>query len=193
MKIGQLTIEKMSKVYCLEELIMKKGKFFRIGWCFCIFAVMSLLIIGCSAYEQVEPIPTTQFSSSPQFYPQAMSRLAILVQAGKEVPLRQIENEFILQLMSKGYQIASRSDLSGILEEINFQHSAITDTDAVKIGKILNVPAVLIITPMSKFSMGARLVSVEYAEILWIGTASYAYNVGYQELAKAIAKAFPSR
>ncbi len=57
-----------------------------------------------------------------------------------------IEDVFIRSLIGKGYSYASRKEVREIVLEQSFQHSGLTDSDAVKMGKLLNVPAVLLIT-----------------------------------------------
>jgi len=57
-----------------------------------------------------------------------------------------IEDVFIRFLIGKGYSYASRKEVREIVNEQSFQHSGLTDSDAVRMGKLLNVPAVLMIT-----------------------------------------------
>ena len=57
-----------------------------------------------------------------------------------------IEDVFIRFLIGKGYSYASRKEVKEIVLEQSFQHSGLTDSDAVRMGKLLNVPAVLMIT-----------------------------------------------
>ncbi|MBY0277839.1 penicillin-binding protein activator LpoB [Candidatus Binatia bacterium] len=136
---------------------------------------------------------------------------------------RSVEDEFIRALLSKGYTVASRSDVDALLDEVKFQQrSGFTDRDAAKLGKALNVPAVLIVTigdvgttsrkvrvfgerspqrvDFTRATVGARLVDVERAEILWTGSSNgeYATERAYQNqvigmVAKAVARAVPDR
>ena len=57
-----------------------------------------------------------------------------------------IEDVFIRFLIGKGYSYASRKEVREIMLEQAFQHSGLTDSDAVKMGKLLNVPAVIVIS-----------------------------------------------
>lgn len=210
-----------------------------------IFSLFSvLLLFGCNGgvvirlFPEKEEIPGDNIggivnsSSSSSFNPASVRKIAIIVQPGKNVPQRQIEDEFISILFRKGYQIASRSDLDQILEELHFQNTELTDIDAAKIGKMLNVPVVLVVAVTELYisdytvrvtrgiknptttterrykahaTMGARLLSVEKGEILWIANESAQSRGGYESksnisftsslsfLSQRIANAFPAR
>lgn len=133
---------------------------------------------------------------------------------------RLIEDEFISVLLSKGYSIASRSDTESIRDEMKFQRSGLTDKDAAEVGKMLNVPAVLIVSVtqfegksksyrfsrqtyryyVTRAAMGARLISVEKGEVLWIGSHNDEYRSedrggtdALSGLARTIATGFPDR
>ena len=92
---------------------------------------------------------SVQTSSKPGFDPQRLDKIAILVEKGREIPDRMIEDEFISALLRKNYTVAARSDTQAILKEMQFQKSGVTDDDAVKLGKVLNVQAVLIVSVTS--------------------------------------------
>lgn len=149
-----------------------------------IATLIVLLIAGCTI---------SQPGVSSSFLNQRMpEKLAVLAQEDHTTPgLRRImEDRFISGLLSKGYAVASRSDMDIILREIQFQRSGLTDADAARIGKMLNVPAVLVVsvtnlqkryhggTYSTTASMSARLVSVETAEILWVNSASHSPSMG---------------
>lgn len=85
-------------------------------------------------------------SQSQKFTTKAIKRTAILIDEGNRIPVRAIEDEFIGSMLNKGYTMPSRTDLQKIMQEINFQNSGITSSDAAKLGKILNVPSVLIVS-----------------------------------------------
>lgn len=199
-----------------------------------IFIIISLLT-GCAGGFSISlpqrEEPPVNSSSSRTFNPSSIHKVAIVVQPGKEVSQRQIEDEFIAVLFRKGYQVASRSDLEDIMKELNFQNTELTDKDAARIGKMLNVPAVLVVavTELSvsdhkmtlitagsqtrrtetryepHVSMGARLLSVETGEVLWIANESAQSKSGYESrsdisfssyfsfLSERIANAFPAR
>ena len=124
---------------------------------------------------------SVQTSSRPGFNTQGLDKIAILVEKGGEIPDRMIEDEFISALLRKDYTIAARSDTQAVLKEMQFQKSGVTDDDAVKLGKVLNVQAVLIVSVTSlkvnkkkrlECGLDARLIGVERSEMLWIGTHS---------------------
>jgi hypothetical protein len=58
---------------------------------------------------------------------------------------RQVEDAFIQVLIEKGYHLVSRSDLQSVAKEQQFQKSGLTEDNAVALGKLLNVPAVLMV------------------------------------------------
>lgn len=103
------------------------------------------------------------------------------------MPLRFIEDELIMQLMQKGYTLASRHDMEALTREMQFQNSGLTQADAARLGRLLNVPAILLVevTYLSNngnafsgyqppaASLSARLIQVESGEILWASSASY--------------------
>lgn len=142
-----------------------------------------LLLSGCVV---TAPQPKSGISSQ-SLNQQLPQKIAIFVQENRfaRSQNRNIEDTFISGLLVKGYSIATRSDMDSITKEMKFQQSGLTDSDASKLGKMLNVPAVLIISVTNlktrsyrgkystEGSMSARLVSVEHAEILWINSANY--------------------
>jgi hypothetical protein len=98
---------------------------------------------------------------------------------------RLVEDAFVNVLMQKGYGLVSRSDLQTVAKEQRFQQSGVTEDNAVALGKMLKVPAVLVVMitdstyetrtdPASRrsvnlahASVGARLVDVASGEIWW--------------------------
>jgi hypothetical protein len=176
-------------------------------------------------------------SSDPAFHPDKLTKMAVIVVGESRggggglgrlggVPRdtqsdqqRLVEDEFVQSLLQKGYSITARSDVEAVMKEQGFQRSGLTEGNAAAIGKILNVPAVLVvrITESStqsrmnprirgqvleaRASMGARLVGVESAEIWWIGKHNMARIVESRgeasdvlaAVAKAIAMAFPDK
>jgi hypothetical protein len=109
-----------------------------------------------------------------------------------------VEDQFIEKLLEKGYQVAARSDVTDVLREIQFQQSGLTEADAARVGRMLNVSAVMVVSinlaevawqdtwlvingkPQrnyrAKCNMSARVISVEKAEIL--GAASVTAQAG---------------
>jgi hypothetical protein len=139
-------------------------------------------------------------SADASFDPAKIPKLAVVVvgpgpsrlvqkQSDSE---RAVEDEFVQVLLRKGYTVSSRSDLEAVIKEQHFQRSGLTESDAAAIGKVLNVPAVMVVrvtelnserkplsvtkknTPSSPTylgtaGLGVRLIDVERASVLWIG------------------------
>ncbi len=102
---------------------------------------------------------------------------------------RMVEDAFIQVLTQKRYQLVSRSDLQSIAKEQQFQQSGLTEDNAVSVGKLLNVPAVLIVritdfstetreapsrrqeqqrpASITRVGIGARLVDVGSGQLIW--------------------------
>ena len=108
-----------------------------------------------------------------------LDKVAIVEVTGRaiygEAAKNQIANMFVMELMKKGYTVVERSQVKTILKEQEFQASDLTsDQGAAKAGQILNVPAVLTIDipkyGNEKMSMSAKLIDVQSAAILWIGS-----------------------
>lgn len=109
-----------------------------------------------------------------------LDRVAIASVTGRvygEAAKNTVSDFFVMELMKKGYTVVERAQVQKILQEQEFQASGITDNqDAARAGRILNVPAVLLISIPEyggeKMEMSARMVEVETATILWIGSGS---------------------
>lgn len=124
---------------------------------------------------------------------------------------RIIESNVIGTLIRKGYTIPSRSqDLTRVRKELGLQHSTVTDIDAARLGKVLNVSAILVVhlselgqrhtgsgryrTKHINATVGGRLLDVETGQILWVGSKSGSANEKYTstpdllaDIAKALA------
>jgi hypothetical protein len=106
-----------------------------------------------------------------------LDKVAVLNVIGAASPAvkNQIGDYFVLELLKRGYGPVERQQVDEILKEQGFQNTTgITSTEgAVKAGKILNVPAVLLINipdNEEEVSLTAKMVSVEDGAILWQGT-----------------------
>ena len=132
---------------------------------------------------------------------------------------RLVEDEFVQVLIDKGYSLVSRSDIQAVAKEQAFQRSGLTEDNAAALGKLLNVPAVLVLritgsmtenqrNPktggsmiVGRASLGARLVSVETGGIWWTGNLTESGTVRgrgddslvLRDVAKNIALAFPNK
>ncbi|MHC4574547.1 MAG: glycine zipper 2TM domain-containing protein [Planctomycetota bacterium] len=95
---------------------------------------------------------------------------------GGEAAKNQIGDFFVGELLKKGYAPVERAQVQSILEEQKFQSSDITTQEgAARAGRILNVPAILVVS-VPKFkeemSLTAKIVDVEDGSILWLGSGS---------------------
>lgn len=126
----------------------------------------TMLSTGCVT---MAPAPARS-SKSPDF-DEKVSKLALVVQdsTGKyrsnSGVLRQIEDEFIHQLLEKGFTLAGRSDVTAVLDELRVQHSGLTDKDAAKMARILNVHAVLIVSITDVAVNNERVAYTEYRTV----------------------------
>jgi len=169
--------------------------------------------------------PGPETSSDSSFDPKALTKLAVIVVGearGREFQTDQqrlVEDEFVQILLTKGYRVVSRSDVQAVMKEQRFQRSGLTEDDAAALGKLLNVPAVMVVRvtefsteassnprtraryTTARASMGARLVGVETGTILWMGKHSQSGAVenrteaprALSRMAKTIASAFPDQ
>jgi outer membrane lipoprotein SlyB len=85
----------------------------------------------------------------------------------------QITDYFNMELMKRGFVPVERSQIESLLKEQKFQASDVTTKeDAARVGKILNVPAVVLVN-IPKYgedlNMTAKMIDVEDGSILWIG------------------------
>lgn len=180
--------------------------------------VFTVMIIVISLHACTMPHQPNSGTSSLSLLQDTPDKIAIVVLSERkyQVPERAIEDQFISGLLGKGYAVASRSDVQTVFQELKFQQSGMTEADAARLGKLLNVPAVLVVAVTQLDShrnsqgmynldaaMGARLLSVEKAEILWINSAAYqpifvTKDAPNKEatliyLAKKLVDSFPSR
>jgi hypothetical protein len=94
---------------------------------------------------------------------------------GSEASRNQIGDFFVLEFLKRGYAPVERQQIDAILKEQGFQNTTgITSSeDAVKAGRILNVPAIVLVNVPDneeEVSMTAKLVKVEDGTILWQAT-----------------------
>lgn len=149
--------------------------------------------------------PSTTWKANPKSSTSRFPKVAVYVEnlsnderskAGANLE-RAVEDEFIGSLLQKGYKVASRSDVEKLMQEIAFQESGKTkqaglpDNKVAQIGKMLNVPAVVIASIQEASTrnlndgsnayfaatgtVSARLISVEEGE--QIGLSSYSSHM----------------
>ncbi|MHC4656817.1 MAG: glycine zipper 2TM domain-containing protein [Planctomycetota bacterium] len=108
-----------------------------------------------------------------------LTKVAVVDVAGVvegDAAKNQIADFFGMELLKKGYTVVERAQVQTLLDEQDFQASDLTGTvDAAKAGRILNIPVVLVVN-IPKYnqdmSMTAKMIDVEDASILWMGSAS---------------------
>lgn len=102
------------------------------------------MLVGCATPRSV---------TSANFSPEKYARVAVIAIA--EQPnvnpglLRRMEDEFTMEIINKGYSVVSRSDVQRVVKEMDLQNnSGLTDgrdRAAAKLGKILNVPGIVLV------------------------------------------------
>jgi hypothetical protein len=174
------------------------------------------------------PTKKPETTRDAAFDPANLTKLAIVV-TGRErtrgmlqTPTDQqrlAEEPFVEALLQKGYTLASRTDMQSVVKEQQFQRAGLTEDNAAALGKLLNVPAVLVLQiqesttesqrdprtgrsqTIGRAAMSARLISVETGAIWWMGKLSESGPVGgrngdslvLEDVAKNIAAAFPDK
>ena len=126
-----------------------------------------------------------------------IDKIAIVEVTGRvygEAAKNRVSDLFAMKLMEKGYKLIERKNIKTLLKEQQFQASDLASKEgAAKAGRILNVPAVLIIDipkySGGKMDMTAKLIDVETAAILWIGNGTGNTNKGLSTIVGAVAGA----
>ena len=108
-----------------------------------------------------------------------IDKVAIVAVEGavrSEQAKNQIADLFAMELLKKGYAPKERATVAAKLREQGFQASElITEAGAAEAGKILNVPAVLVIdVPYfgDEIFISAKMVDIEDSSILWLGSGT---------------------
>lgn len=134
-------------------------------------------------------------ASSPLVNNTDIDTLTVISVPSEHISDRRAEDIFLEELLKKGFKVTIRSDLDKVLQELEFQRSGITEAAAIKIGRILNADAVVILG-VSEALMGrsrngaylkeavvsARLISVEEAKLLWVSSHKFRSNLFSQLL-----------
>ena len=114
----------------------------------------ALATAGCrgSATVLVDEEPRAQSTSSRGFNPRAYEKIAILVKDNTDSYYRrrsglrrQVENVFTQAAARRGYQLATRSQVEAIKDEIRFEDTGWTERDPTEPGHLYNVSALLIV------------------------------------------------
>lgn len=135
-----------------------------------VLAIAAFALAGCSTGES--------FSRAGYDFT-ALDKVAVVDVIGAvsgEGEKNQIGDFFVMQLLKKGYTPIERSQVQSLLKEHEFQASDITTSEGVaKAGRILNVPAVLVVNIPNfdeEMSITAKLIDVEDGSILWLGSGT---------------------
>lgn len=135
--------------------------------------VIALLIIGGCASGRGESFSRAGYNFS------MVDKIAIVAIEGavtSEPAKNQIADLFAMELLKKGFAPIERTRVKAKLDEQQLQASdLITEAGAAEAGKILNVPAVLIINIPhfgEETSITAKMVDVQESTILWIGSGT---------------------
>lgn len=192
---------------------------------FAMLVVAALFLAGCAVLFSPIPHPRPYWHAAAGATNQDIPKIAIIVidqsqrlYGQNEAIPREVEDKFIEQLLGKGYRVADRSDVAQVINEIRFQHEGLTEADAAKLGKMLNVPAVLVVTIEGinvslsstaingltiyniRTSVSARLIDVESAEVLGLTSFTDTYQANDQNdlssvvfVAEAVADVVPAQ
>jgi hypothetical protein len=138
--------------------------------CLNVLLIAVLFVFGCSKGES--------YVRAGYDFSQ-LNKVAVVEVAGVvkgDTVKNQIADFFGMELLKKGYAVIERAQVQALLDEQDFQASDLTRADdAARVGKILNVPIVLVANIPKydeEMNMTAKMVNVEDASILWMGSAS---------------------
>jgi hypothetical protein len=167
--------------------------------------------------------PETSVDAS--FDPEQLAKLAVIAyteersRQSQSDQQRLVEDIFVQTLLDRGHVVVARSDIQSVLTEQELAKSGLTDSNAVSVGKLLNVPAVLVVriteystemqrdfgkstrTSMARATVGARLIAVETGSIWWQGSHSLSDEVTVRgelvevlvQLTDRLARTFPEK
>ncbi len=198
-------------------------------------ASMLSIAVASSDYSLGNTPQAPDTTADASFQPKTLMKLAVIVAGANEGARpgfgmraddqvqtnrqRLVEDAFVQTLLDLGHVVVARSDLKSILKEQSLGQSGLTDSDTVAVGKLLNVPAVLVVritdcaterqragrnTPQTvegKATISARLVSVETGTIWWLGKHTLKEPLGTESQIQVLlgktsvqlAKAFPAK
>lgn len=202
-----------------------------------LFAALLLTVLNAPLWPHVclaqtkDKAPET--SSNDAFKPKSLAKLAVIVSADDKSRSpsfgsamgnpgdqnRLVEDIFVQTLLQKGHTVVARSDLKSVLKEHALAASGLTDSNAAAVGKLLNVPAVLVIriteynaeiqrdgkknsrVLIARASLGAKLIDVATGGILWLGNHASSSDVDgkielvmvLSKVAERLSRAFPDK
>ncbi|MBS3754864.1 MAG: hypothetical protein KGY56_04115 [Desulfobacterales bacterium] len=134
-------------------------------------------LLLCVALLCATGCATGDSTISPAFHKAQPEKIAVVDVGGDirgDAPKNQVEDYFTAEMLKKGYRMIERNRVNKVLAEQDFQRSErTTSSEAARIGKVLNVPAVVMLEANvegEKVSVTGKMIDTETAEILWIGT-----------------------
>lgn len=137
----------------------------------CVCMLLSALVVGGCATGKGESYVRAGYDFGQ------LSKVAIVEVSGAvagDAAKNQIGDFLAMELVKRGYTVVERAKVQSLLKEQEFQASNITsDEGAAKAGKVLNVPAVVLIsipTYKEEMNLTAKMVDVEDGSILWLGS-----------------------
>jgi len=138
-----------------------------------------LLLSACG--NSPPTVPDADSTTARTFSRDRYRRIAIITQVSAGGRLawaaRIVEDEFIRTALEKGYVVPtrSRSDIEKLVREIEFQDSPLSENKAAEFGRIMNVPAVVVVDLRRlrngndglRATISARMIDAESAEVVW--------------------------
>lgn len=140
----------------------------------CVCTLLAALIVGGCATGKGESYTKAGYNFS------GLEKVAVLEVSGGAVASEAVKNQIgdylEMELVKKGYTAVTRTKVQALLKEQEFQASDLTSSeDAARAGRILNVPAVLLVnipTYKEEINMTAKMLDVQDGSVLWIGSGS---------------------
>ncbi len=125
-------------------------------------AILTLVITFAESTFVWAQSNAPETSQDAEFVSQSLAKLAVLVspnsggarpgfgskmngQTPQTNQQRLVEDVFVQQILQLGHVVVARSDLKSVLKEQAMGQSGLTDSNAVEVGRLLNVPAVLVV------------------------------------------------
>jgi uncharacterized protein YcfJ len=139
----------------------------------CICTLLAALIVGGCATGKGESYVRAGYNFG------ALEKVAVVEVSGQvagDAAKNQIAHFFVEELLKRGYTPVERVEVQALLDEQDFQASDITSNEgAAQVGKIMNVPAVILVnipTYKENISMTVKMIDVEDGSVLWAGSGS---------------------
>ncbi len=113
-------------------------------------SAVSMGLGGCAGNNGVwDTSVAVRVSSTPEFAGDEATPIGVVVtdEAGRVPPggATELETAAIQALMDRRFRLVERRHISKVLGELSFQDSGLTDADAVKLGRMTNARAILLL------------------------------------------------